>query len=41
MYEHLLEESVKAVDPAPRSDAGSAALGATLRARVAIPDPWW
>jgi hypothetical protein len=39
MYEHLLEESVKAAKPAPRSDAGSAALGTTLRARVVIPDP--
>ena len=39
MYEHLLEESVKAAKPAPKSDAGSAALGTTLRARVVIPDP--
>lgn len=39
MCEHLLEESVKAAKPAPKSDAGSAALGTTLRARVVIPDP--
>ena len=39
MYEHLLEESVKAAKPAPKSEPGSAALGTTLRARVVIPDP--